>query len=127
MGGVSSDGKVAVGENSDGTTSYPARWTKKEGWVQLDTLPGSAASASGDGSVIVGSRFGAEIGDPFTAMIWDEDQGALVLADVLTDAGVSLGDLSPWSAFDVSDDGRVVVGIARDTDGFFQGFVACLP
>lgn len=126
---VSSNGKVVVGEldmGGDFPSSYPARWTKKDGWELLDTVEGAAGTATRDGSTIGGTRF-APIGEPWTAMLWDEERGPLAVADLLIEAGVSLGDLNLDSVNDISDDGKVVVGSARDSTGFSHAFIACLP
>jgi probable HAF family extracellular repeat protein len=126
--GVSGDGKVVVGSLDDGSdfpSTFPARWTEKNGWELIDAAEGGAGSATRDGSIIAGGRLGP-IGGPFTAMLWDEERGPLVVADLLTEAGVSFGDLQLQSVDDISDDGKVIVGTAYD-DGFLQGFMACLP
>ena len=129
---MSDDGSVVVGlQNGEG-----ARWTEATGAVPLrDTSapnPGLYSwTISGDGSLIGGSyniyderneRI-ASIG----AAIWDEVHGVRLLQDVLT---VEYGmDLDGWeliNVWDMSYDGRTLVGPAMNPQGETEGYIVYL-
>jgi uncharacterized membrane protein len=132
---VSDDGNFAVGSTYDGYGGY--RWTRDGGAELFDLLPGTdpflgggwATAATADGSVIVG---GQDNGD-FWSPVWDAwvmiDGDMQRLADILTDAGVTIpANFQLASLGDVSADGRTVVGWGYWDGWVFnsQGFVATL-
>jgi hypothetical protein len=61
-----------------------------------------------------------------TAFVWTRHLGLRKLRDLLSDYGIETG-VHLHSAWDVSSDGRTIVGAARDPGGEFQGFIAVLP
>ncbi len=105
--GISADGSTIVGYSSTGNTHEPFRWTASEGMVGLGFLPGGgnyggmAWSASGDGSVIVGSS------DTSTAFMqafrWTQAGGMIALPDL--PGGDEFSE-----ALGVSANGSVAVG-----------------
>ncbi|MCO6043656.1 hypothetical protein NG895_07030 [Aeoliella sp. ICT_H6.2] len=137
---ISSDGTTIVGSDSpplyggpyqhDGETygGQAYRWTESTGMVGLGDLPGgefnsAASDVSADGSVVVG-RATSELGQ--VAIIWDEITGMRSLESILTAANV---DLSGWALTDavaVSDDGLVVTGIGRNSDGYEEAWLVRL-
>lgn len=121
---VSADGSVVVGYfnsvvgyfNSD-EPQQAFKWTQAEGMVGLGGLPGDnfqsyAWAASANGSVIVGASHGYS--GMNEAFIWDSSHGMRRLQTVLEELGL---DLSGWlleTAYDISDDGRTIVGTAHN-------------
>ena len=117
--GVSGDGQTVVGYSNVDDSSGPSeafRWTQGAGMQGLGLLDGatfsSGRAASGDGSVIVGHTDGA----PSESFRWIDDgteNGTMyAIPDLPGDAGSSNG-----VAKDVSDDGAVIVGRAKSTEG----------
>ena len=96
--------------------------------VGLGDLPGGrlfsqAFGVSEDGSVIVGqgeSDFGIE------AFIWDTVNGIRALMDVLTDAGINLGDWTLTAAIAVSYDGSIIAGRGTNPDGDRESWIVSL-
>ena len=126
---VSADGSTIVG--SFATPVHEAfRWTPGSGMVSLgllaDHYASSAQAVSGDGSIVVGycnSNAGGE-----TAFIWDADNGIRNLEDALVnDCGLDLGGWSLSIAYDVSADGRFIVGYGRNASGDIEAFLAEVP
>ncbi|MBZ5640966.1 MAG: hypothetical protein LAO51_19685 [Acidobacteriia bacterium] len=104
---VSSDGSVVIGNSYKGTGTSPEgfRWTEASGMVGLGYLAGASASygvgVSADGSTTVGGSWFGGVNWEATRWTWNG-------------ATIGLGDLaggdSNGTAYDVSDDGNVVVG-----------------
>ena len=97
---------------------------------RLGTLPGGrgrgdAEGISADGRVIVGN---ADSGGPsLEPFVWIESEGMFSLTDWLEADGV---DLEGWvlrSALDVSADGRTIVGMGTNPDGFTEAWIATIP
>lgn len=107
---VAADGSTIVGSSLLNTPEDHAfRWTTTTGMVSIGDLPGGDVSAgargvSADGSVIVGdsrsvvASLGGWGGEAFR---WTQLDGMV---------GLGVGDRSYSRAYDVSDDGSVVVG-----------------
>ena len=120
--GVSADGATVVGYS--GETAF--LWTAAGGMKDLGVLPApvngncAASAVSADGAVAVGvcSRFTPGSGTQTEAFRWTRAGGIVGLGD-LGPAGDPLGS----SAFDVSDDGAVVVGQAGLGSSGSQQFV----
>ena len=124
---VSSDGSVVAGRGESAAGPEAFRWTSA-GMVGLGDLPGGdhdseALGISGDGSRIVGRAADAD-GDE--AFLWDAANGMRPLADVLFDLGIDLTGWELRQANGISADGRIVVGTARNPDGFTEAWVADL-
>lgn len=106
--GISDDGRVTVGN----TGGQACRWVGNEA-PELLGITGNAYAASADGRTIVGV-----VGNPASggslAFMWDEENGARPLDDVLTRLQAQLGEWSLAEARDVSDDGSVMVGWATN-------------
>ena len=129
---VSANGSVIVGNSSTETETWNEafRWTADDGMVSLGILPGTiyslATAVSADGSVIVGSSGSST--SVREAFIWDVAHGMRSLSDVLTSYyGL---DLSGWTierAWDVSADGRAIVGQGINPDGFYEAYIAHIP
>jgi probable HAF family extracellular repeat protein len=126
--GVSADGSVVVGRgfSSSGTEAF--RWTSNDGMVGLGHLPGGglfsiANGVSADGSVVVGYSDSATGDEPF---IWDSTNGMQSLRDVLTSYGIDLTGWSLFSANDISDDGKTIVGYGFNPDGNREAWIANL-
>jgi probable HAF family extracellular repeat protein len=132
---VSADGATVVGHaasfDEGGGQGWEAfRWTTVTGaMVGLGDLPGGnfyseATSVTGDGKVVVGAS-SSDIGvEPF---VWTESQGMLPLAEVLrVNFGLDLGQWSLRRAYDISQDGLVIVGIGINPEGNPEGWIVCL-
>jgi probable HAF family extracellular repeat protein len=118
---ISADGSVIVGacsiSNSDHTVATAFRWTAATGMVPLLDTPESqefsiAKGVSADGSVVVGQTRTANGEEAF---VWASGQ-VRTLGDFIPEFG------PPYysQAFDVSADGRTVVGEARYDFDFDQ-------
>jgi probable HAF family extracellular repeat protein len=113
---ISADGAVVVGESryeSDYDEAF--RFHADTGLIHLGVLPGDSCSVadgvSADGSVIVGSSFGAAT----QAFRWTQETGMIGLG--------ALPDGSRNSrAFGVSADGSIIVGQCCG-DGGFEAFI----
>jgi len=97
--GVSADGSVVVGWSDSTLGGRAFRWTQASGMQQLGDLPSGdyayeAHGVSADGSVVVGKAVFSSSGSQ--GFRWTESGG--------------VQSLGGGSAFDVSDDGLVVVG-----------------
>ncbi|MEZ4281933.1 MAG: PEP-CTERM sorting domain-containing protein [Myxococcota bacterium] len=114
VGGISDDGSTVVGTmySEDGRRSDAYFWNETAGYRSIATLPdgtvtyGGATDTNRDGSVIVGGAEGQ-------AFVWTEDDGMILLGDLLTPPR------RPNSvALAVSQDGSVVVGPASGPSPF---------
>ncbi len=107
---VSADGRVIVGNANDAFNRRRAfRWTQQTGMVDIGDLGGAsieAVAVSGDGSIVVG--FGLNQYGYRTGFRWTESTGIRVLP---TPEGWLLS-----AAQDISRNGKVIVGDARDPD-----------
>jgi probable HAF family extracellular repeat protein len=118
---VSADGSIIVG--SSGSSTYQAyRWTQTGGMIGLGYLPGASDSyaygMSADGSIIVGESGGQ-------AFIWDSTNGMRSLQYVLTNIyGMNLTGWTLSNAWDISADGKMIVGYGLDSLGQKEGFAA---
>jgi probable HAF family extracellular repeat protein len=126
---ISDNGRVVVGFSSTDGVSEAFAWTKRGGRRDLGDIPGGrfysfAHGVSRNGSVIVGVSEGD---DGQTAFVWDRRNGMRAIEDVLRDDF----DIDPGvrlhSAWDVSSDGRTIIGTAVNAIGDFQAYVAVLP
>ncbi len=109
--GVSADGTVVVGERNRvfGTERSAFRWTVSGGLQIIGADRSVARAVSADGGVVVGDAGR----NPTEAARWTG--GTLALLGTL---GRDPGRSAPESfAFDVSDDGSVVVGISSSPSG----------
>lgn len=124
--GVSSDGTVVVGRVEDSGGAF--RWTQSGGFEILGDYSGLAYGVSGDGSVVVGHAYVHD----FISQVWKGDSviqpapgvgfAAAASADGVVVVGVDGGSGFRWTesegvthkypgwAWDISDDGSVVVG-----------------
>jgi uncharacterized protein YhjY with autotransporter beta-barrel domain len=105
---VSADGNVlagvmqAEGEDSDSA----AQWRGDAEGTLLEDFGASDSRANGlnsDGSRIVGHA-------DWRAILWDAEGNAAYISDILSDAGVNLGNLELDEATDISADGRTILG-----------------
>jgi len=128
---VSADGLVIVGTSKSATGNEAFLWTNGGGMVGLGDLPGGdiaseAWGVSGDGSVIVGTSKSAQ-GDE--AFLWTPSGGMQSLYDLLiARPGAPIGLLS-WdlvSAYDVTPDGRTIVG-SGSMLGHGEAWIATIP
>ncbi|MCC5941917.1 MAG: BspA family leucine-rich repeat surface protein [Balneolaceae bacterium] len=117
---VSADGNTIIGTFNPGDGVQGFRWTASTGRVALGKLPGRlnsvARGVSADGSVVVGWSRG-ELNEDRDAFVWTEATGMRRLQDVLEDEyGLDLTGWSLREAYDISDDGSVIVGWGRDPE-----------
>jgi len=97
------------------------RWTERSGYEELGNFGPSAAS--GDGSVVVGTRW-VEGGS--WGVVWDAEHGARDLDDELDARGVDRNGASISAVTAVSEDGHYVAGTAV-SNAVDQVFRARLP
>ena len=126
---ISADGSTVVGSGYFSEPNhYGAAWRWNGGEVVEITLPDAVVSeergttangVSGNGAVIVGAFWTPEtLG---RAMIWDVAHGTRDLTILVRDAyGVELDGQIFYNAMDISNDGRMLVGIARPMDDQFD-------
>lgn len=134
---VSPDGRFIIGSSSSAAAGAGNReaflWSESGGMVGLgSTTPGGgdffteALATNIDASVIVG--YEQIVGDDeFIATVWTEATGMMRLDGLLEDLGVDLSGVSLLQARGVSADGRTIVGMAEDEEGFRIGFIATIP
>jgi probable HAF family extracellular repeat protein len=119
---ISPDGGVIVGYGNTGFGREAFRWTHATGMVGLGNLPGrldsDAWGVSSNGEVIVGE--GRSLGVVPHAFVWDAVHGMRDLNDLVASQATGLR-LSV--AFDVSPDGRYVVGAADLLEGGQEAFL----
>ena len=131
---VSADGSVVVGEAADSWTSRGEtfRWTPSGGAQMLGKLGGDTFSfpnaISADGETIVGQSLLVinSLQNQSRAFVWKASFGMVELGAFLGNEGV---DTSGWNfteAFDISADGRTIVG-RGNFNGTSQAFVAQVP
>ena len=128
--GMSSDGNVVVGKTGGAslTEGMPTRWTAADGMRNIELPTGSTAAAAlasnSDGSIIVGSHYGAHGLQPF---VWDETNGPRDLAHVLLkDHGVDLEFVQrgrTGRANGISADGNTVFGSSVGNQGVLSWIV----
>jgi probable HAF family extracellular repeat protein len=127
---ISDDGVVVVGNAYTPEGVEATRWTQASGFVALGdfeggTLSSQAQATNADGSVIVGSGRAEETN---LAFIWTEADGFRAVQDVLaSEYGLDLTGWTLQHAFDVSADGRTIVGIGTNPDGDTEGWIAVIP
>ena len=96
--------------------------------VDLGTLPGheesTAADVSGDGSLAVGTSFGAGAS---AAFLWDQTHGMRSLSEVLAGLGVDTNGWALLEATAISADGLTIVGVGVAPSGQSVGWVATVP
>ncbi len=127
---VSSDGTTIVGHSDSAYGGEAFRWTEVGGMQSLGDLPGGlfygkAWGVSGDGSITVGESSGAN--DDVVAFVWDEVNGMQSLRALLEDNGVNMSGWTLSAAFDISEDGRTIVGSCINPEGNYEAFVAVIP
>jgi probable HAF family extracellular repeat protein len=129
--GISPDGSIIVGRGISALGGEAFAWTASGGMIGLGVLAGytssEAQAVSADGSIVVGLCTENTNGTT-VAVIWDPVHGMRNLRDVLeSDYGL---DLTGWEldrAWDVSADGRSIVGAGVNPDGEFESWLAVLP
>ncbi|NUQ46566.1 MAG: PEP-CTERM sorting domain-containing protein [Phycisphaerae bacterium] len=108
---ASADGNLVVGFSSNGQFSQAATWSLATGWLGLGVLPGHGSSraraVSSDGQVIVGWSTGS---GEIQAFRWTLTTGMLAQGDLP-------GGETASFAFDLSDDGSVIVGFGVSDSG----------
>ena len=120
---VSADGSVVVGRaDIVGNAGHAFRWTQGGGMVDLGTLGGGYSDAfavSGDGSVVVGEA--ASSATVREAFRWTQGGGMVKLGGVLPGAAMpASGSVS--TAYGVSYDGSVIVGVALNAGSTDEAF-----
>jgi probable HAF family extracellular repeat protein len=120
---VSANGSIVVGY-SGGNDLQAFRWTQASGMVGLGYLPGQITSygygVSTDGSIVVGESGGK-------AFMWDSVNGMLDLKDLLANVyGLNLNGWTLSEAYDISADGKTIVGYGINPLGQKEGWVANL-
>jgi hypothetical protein len=113
--------------SADGSTillSDKKRWTDELGFqaVPCTKLCQSVAISSTGKIVAIDSSEGHEYME-----LWDVKHGTRPLAALLAEYGASFGDWKISLLVEMSDDGRVFVGNARNSAGTYRAFRATLP
>lgn len=128
---VSADGSAVVGESESALPLEAFLWTEAGGMIGLGALdPGfnpvsKALSVSGNG-VVVGTSTSSRPPGP-TAFIWDELNGIRDLKLVLeSEFGLDLTDWELSEAYDISPDGRTIVGTGRHNFRV-EAWIATIP
>jgi uncharacterized membrane protein len=109
---LSGDGSILFGfsyyEVAEPEARFRAfRWSEGSGYEELGNFGPSAAS--GDGSVVVGTRW---VDGRGRGVVWDSERGARDLDDELDTLGLDRQGASISGATAVSEDGRTVAGTA---------------
>lgn len=128
---ASEDGSVFAGiAFVDDEPGFTYRWTAALG-VEYFEIPNTIFSSdpllvSGDGSTVIGMAQTTEHFEPF---VWTANDGARLLRDIITnDLNADLSDWSSlWEPKDISSDGRTIVGVGTDTEGFELTWIVTIP
>jgi probable HAF family extracellular repeat protein len=139
---VSANGRWTVGtgwvDDLHGSTYKATRWDEHGNLLALGELVeggfSRASAVSDDGRVIVGWASGLSGTGWGAAMIWTPEWGVRQLGEVLfTEYGFDTREIG-WRldyAYDITPDGRTIVGNALVTDANYhswaEGFVVTLP
>jgi probable HAF family extracellular repeat protein len=121
---VSANGSIVVGYSGLPSEYQAFLWTLSGGMVGLGYLPGQITSygygVSPDGSIVVGESGGK-------AFIWDSVNGMQDLKNLLMILyGLNLDGWSLSEAYDISADGKTIVGYGINPLGQKEGWVANL-
>ncbi len=124
-GDISADGTASCG---GGTL-----WTENHGFIEIPDLPGgldsnSAKAVSNNGRVVVGWA-NIDLDHPINwevAFVWDAKRGARWLADDLATKGIDTYQWHPTDAFDITPNGRIVVGQTRTGPNGPEAYLADL-
>ena len=117
---ASSDGSVVVGRGWTIDDPEAMRWTANGGMIGLGVLPGNdhgsvATSVSADGSIVVGHS-NTNSSSESKAFIWDEVNGMRNLRSLLVNEyGLNLSGWLLTNAWDIDDDGLIIVGGGLNT------------
>lgn len=131
---ISSNGSVVVGALEAGMNTTPAFWIDG-GNAQTINLwegyaVGEAADVVDDGSIVVGqwreTSFSDELGS--LAFIWDAENGARPLQDVLADEyGIDVADWTLNTAAAITPDGLTIAGAGVNPEGNLEAYKVHLP
>jgi probable HAF family extracellular repeat protein len=127
---ISDDGNVVVGNATTLLGSEAIRWTEAGGFQALGDFEGGtfashASATNADGSVIVGSGR-AETTN--LAFIWTEADGMRAIQDVLaSEYGLDLTGWTLQHVYDISADGRTILGQGKNPDGDSESWIAVIP
>jgi probable HAF family extracellular repeat protein len=121
---VSANGSIVVGHSGLPSDYQAFLWTLGSGMTGLGYLPGQSTSygygVSTDGSFVVGESGGK-------AFIWNSTHGMLDLKDLLANVyGLNLNGWTLSEAYDISADGKTIVGYGINPLGQKEGWVANL-
>jgi len=131
---VNGDGSVVAGEAGESwqNRGQTFRWTSGGEVQLLGKLPGDTYSfpnaISADGLIIVGQSLLvlSETSNQSRAFVWQAGSGMVEMGAYLATAGLDTAGWNFTEAFDISADGRTIVG--RGTfNGTSQAFVAQVP
>ncbi|MCD8534195.1 MAG: hypothetical protein LR011_05150 [Verrucomicrobia bacterium] len=120
---ISDDFTTAVGEKFNETTKrWEAAIWKGNTAVILspkdDATYGIVTGVSADGAVACG-YFGYETDFRQTGFVWTEDDGVVLISELITNSGLQWHPALPLRPRAVSADGTTVIG---DVEGYIQGF-----
>jgi uncharacterized membrane protein len=124
---TNADGSVVMGPVHFG--SWPMhifRWTPSAGYEAVGSIPGTTWIDARDitPDATAGTGYSTSYGLPdHSAVYWREGVGPVDLRESLESAGVRFYGWKTIMAFAISDDGRVITGLARDKSWYFSGFV----
>ena len=123
FGSYGRDGYSYIWSQEDGLTiiGSPDGWD--ENWISC---------MNDDGAVVGGYLRTLEYYtayDPqyMTAYLWDEINGVRLVEDILTEAGIDLGDWMLTGVSDISADGTTICGWGMNPDGFEEAWVVTIP
>ena len=123
---ISLDGSNVVGLRISGYTEA-FLWTQEDGMVGLGDLPGGAFSShangvSANGSTVVGISSSDSVREAF---IWDSTNGMRSLKEVLiNEYGLDLTGWTLNAAYGVSGNGKRIVGVGKNPDGYDEAWIA---
>ena len=125
--GVSANGSTVVGISDSDSGTEAFLWTQEDGMVGLGDLPGGAFSSyangvSANGSIVVGISSSDSVREAF---IWDSTNGMRSLKEVLiNEYGLDLTGWTLNAAYGVSGNGKRIVGVGKNPDGYDEAWIA---
>jgi probable HAF family extracellular repeat protein len=129
--GISPEGLVVIGASDSSAGREAFRWTETSGMEGLGFLSSSpfesvAIAATHSGQAIVGF---SGIHNDRRAFVWTETVGMLPLQEVLINRYGLVAELVGWQltiAYDISPDGRFIVGSGLNPDGNTEAWLVRL-
>ena len=124
--GMSSDKTTIVGSGTTASGFEAMYWSAGTGMISIGDLPGGAVEAyaydaSNNGAVIVGESVSTS---GYTAFVWTAETGMVTVNEWLARANIQTSGWEFGYAYNVSDDGTVIIGGGTNPSGDYEAYLA---